>query len=41
MNKIVDFTRKQNPLDRLASKIGASLAEHLSLQLGLDGLSLR
>lgn len=41
VNKIVDFTRKKNPLDRLASKIGAALAEHLSLQLGLDGLSLR
>lgn len=41
VSKIVDFTRKQNPLDRFASKIGASVAEHLSLRLGFDGLSLR
>ncbi|WP_137887700.1 signal peptide peptidase SppA [Pseudomonas sp. 2FE] len=40
-SKIVDFTRRQNPLDRFANKIGASVAEQLSMRLGFNGPTLR
>lgn len=36
-SEIVDFTRKQNPFDRFANKIGAAAAEQISMQLGLGG----
>ncbi len=39
--RIVDFTRKDTPLDRFAKKLGAGVAAHLSPWLGLQGPSLR
>ncbi|HTO19237.1 MAG TPA: S49 family peptidase [Pseudomonas sp.] len=39
--RIVDFTRKDTALDRFAKKLGAGVAAHLSLWLGLQGPGLR
>jgi len=39
--RIVDFTRKQNVVDRFASKLGTAVADQVSLNLGIGGLSLR
>jgi len=39
--KLVDFTPRPDYLDRFASKIGASMSQVLSNQLGLNGTSLR
>ncbi len=39
--KIVDFTRKESPIDRFAKKIGAGVSEQLALWTGLQGPTLR
>lgn len=39
--EIVDYTRQENPLDRFAKKLGASVAERLSIWMGFQGPSLR
>lgn len=36
-SEIVDYTRKQNPFDRFANKIGAAAAEQISMRLGIGG----
>ncbi|WP_437881153.1 S49 family peptidase [Pseudomonas sp. LRF_L74] len=38
---IVNYTREETPLDRFAKKLGASVAEDLSMRLGFGGPSLR
>ncbi len=38
---LVDFTRKESPLDRFAKKLGAGVAEQLSLWMGLRGPQLQ
>ena len=38
---VVDFTAKENPFDRFAKKIGASVAEHVSITMGFSGPNLR
>ncbi|MBJ9978188.1 S49 family peptidase [Pseudomonas sp. S75] len=38
---LVDFTVQESPFDRFSKRIGASVAEHLSLYMGLQGPSLR
>lgn len=39
--RLVDFTRKESPLDRFAKKLGAGVATYLSPWLGLQGPTLR
>jgi len=39
--RLVDFTRKESPLDRFAKKLGAGVATYLSPWLGLQGPVLR
>lgn len=39
--ELVDFTVQDSPLDRFAKKLGASVAENLSLWMGFQGPSLR
>ena len=41
VEKIVDFTRKENFLDRFADQIGASMASMMSTNLGLGPANLR
>lgn len=38
---IVDFTRKENPFDRFASKLGASVANEISQMVGISGVRLQ
>jgi protease-4 len=40
-SKVVDFSTKDNPIDRFAKRIGTSLAQELSMTLGFSGQSLR
>ncbi len=35
---LVDFTRKESPLDRFAKKLGAGVSEQLALRLGLSSV---
>ncbi|MCY1287830.1 signal peptide peptidase SppA, 36K type [compost metagenome] len=39
--ELVDFTVQESPFDRFAKKIGASVAENLSLWMGVQGPTLR
>lgn len=39
--ELVDFTVQESPFDRFAKKIGASVAENLSLWMGFQGPALR
>lgn len=39
--EIVDYTRQDNPLDRFAKKLGASVAERMSIWMGFQGPALR
>lgn len=39
--RLVDFTRKESPLDRFAKKLGTGVATYLSLWLGGQGPALR
>ena len=41
IEEIVDFTSKENPLDRFAKKIGVGVSEQLQLWMGLNGPALR
>lgn len=41
VERIVDFTRRQNVVDRFANKLGTAVAERLSVTLGLGGTALR
>ncbi|WP_426158045.1 signal peptide peptidase SppA [Pseudomonas sp. TSRC2-2] len=40
-SKVVDFSVKDNPIDRFAKRIGTSAAQELSMSLGFSGQSLR
>ena len=39
--ELVDFTVQESPFDRFSKRIGASVAEHLALYMGLQGPTLR
>lgn len=39
--EIVDYTVQENPFDRFAKRMGASVAEHLALWMGFQGPALR
>jgi protease-4 len=39
--EIVDYSIKENPLDRFTKRLGVGVAEHLALWLGLQGPTLR
>lgn len=39
--QMVDFTRRESPIDRFAKRLGGSVAEHLALWLGLQAPVLR
>ena len=39
--EIVDYTVQENPFDRFAKRMGASVAEHLALWMGFQGPVLR
>ncbi len=39
--EMVDFTVQESPLDRFTKKLGASVAEHLTLWMGFQGPTLR
>ncbi|MBA1272757.1 S49 family peptidase [Stutzerimonas azotifigens] len=39
--EIVDYTVKDSPFDRFTKRLGASVAEHLALWVGLQGPTLR
>ncbi|MGL4315784.1 MAG: signal peptide peptidase SppA [Pseudomonas sp.] len=39
--EIVDYTRQESPLDRFAKKLGASVAERVSIWMGFQGPALR
>lgn len=40
-SKVVDFTTKKSMVDRFANKVGAAVAEQISMRLGIDGPVLR
>ena len=39
--EMVDFTVQESPLDRFTKRLGASVAEHMALWMGLQGPTLR
>ena len=39
--ELVDFTVQESPFDRFSKRIGASVAEHLAMWMGFQGLQLR
>lgn len=39
--QMVDFTVQENPFDRFTKRLGASVAEHLALWMGVQGPTLR
>lgn len=41
VERIVDFSSKQNVVDRFANKLGTAVANQLSLNLGFGGMVLR
>ena len=40
-DRVVDFTRKENPFDRFATKLGASIASEVSQMVGFSGPRLQ
>lgn len=40
-SKVADFTAKDTPFDRFAKRMGASVANELSMTLGLTGISIQ
>ena len=39
-SKVADFTAKDTPFDRFAKRVGASVANEMSMTLGLSGIRL-
>lgn len=40
-SRVVDFTAKENPFDRFAKRIGASVADQISMTMGFSGPVIR
>ncbi len=41
VSRVVDFTAKENPFDRFAKRIGASVADQISMTMGFSGPVIR